>query len=146
MLIRGHEDVIRRGGSVAEIPLIEEFSVLVENLNAAVAAIVDIETALVIDRDAVHGIEIARPPLFAVNFSALTPGHQELSVLVKFHDARFLVAVGDKEGAVRKPGDVGLAAESFTRRTGLLNVGRAAGIASHLRVPLGGRVERADGL
>src|ERR1035437_8914710 len=37
VLVRGHVDVIRRGGSVAEVPLIEELAVLIEDLNAPVA-------------------------------------------------------------------------------------------------------------
>src|ERR1700680_3328811 len=146
VLVRGHEDVIRRGGAVAEVPLSEELAVLIEDLNAPVASVVDVEPALVVDRDAVHGIEVVWPHLLAAGLAPLAPRHQELAVLVKFHDARFLVPIGDEEGAVRQPRDVGLTAEGLAGRTGLLDVRRARGIAGHSCVPFGRRVLRADGL
>ena len=52
MLVGGHVDVIRRSGSVAEVPPIEEFSVFIEDLNAPVAAVVDVQPALIINGDA----------------------------------------------------------------------------------------------
>src|SRR5271165_240838 len=61
VLVGGHEDMIRRGGSVAQVPLVEEFSILIEDLNAPVAAVVDVQPALVVNGDAVHGIEIIWP-------------------------------------------------------------------------------------
>jgi len=51
-LVGGHVDVIRRSGSVAEVPPIEEFSVFIEDLNAPVAAVVDVQPALIINGDA----------------------------------------------------------------------------------------------
>jgi len=56
----------------------------------------------------VHGVEVVGPHLVAARRGALTPGHQELAVLVEFHHARFFVPIGDEEGAVRPKGDVGL--------------------------------------
>src|ERR1700680_2703769 len=130
VLVRGHEDMIRRGGSVAEVPLSEELAVLVEDLNAPVASVVDVQPALVVDGDAVHGIEVVWSHLLAI-FAPLAPRHQEFAGLIKFHDARFLVAVGDEEGAVRQPRNVGLTAEGLACRTGLPDHRRAPGIASH---------------
>src|SRR5712692_7100969 len=77
VLVRSHVDVIRRGGSVAEVPLVEELAVLIEDLDAAVASIVDVDPALVVDGHAVNGIEVAWPHLLAV-LAPLAPGHQEL--------------------------------------------------------------------
>src|SRR5450756_1914297 len=72
VLVRGHVEVIRRGGSVAEVPLLEELAVLVEDLDAAVAPVVDVDSALVVDDDAVHGIEVVGPPLLtAVSYTHL---------------------------------------------------------------------------
>src|SRR5882762_5200118 len=146
VLVRGHVDVIRRGGPVAEIPLIEELAILIEDLNAPVTSVVDIKSALVVNGDAVHGIEVVWPLLIAAGLAPLAPGHQEFSGLIKFHDARFLVAIGDEEGAVRQPRNVSLTAEGLACRTGLLDERRSPGIAGHFRISLGCRVQRADRL
>ena len=81
-------------------------AVLVEHLDAAVAAISDVEAPFVVDRDGVHG----RPELTRAR-SFLPPRHQELAVLVELDDALVLIAVGDEERAVGQPGDVGRPAE-----------------------------------
>src|SRR5579863_7163442 len=71
VLVGGHEDVIRRRVSVAEVPLIEELAVLIEDLNAPVAAVVDVEASLVVDGDAVHGIEVPWPLFLAAGIASL---------------------------------------------------------------------------
>ena len=55
-----------------------------------------------IDRDAVHIVHVARP-LLVRRSAFLAPVKKELAVLVELRDARSVVAVGNKHGAVRKP-------------------------------------------
>src|SRR5690242_538788 len=85
-------------------PLIEQFAVLVENLDAVVLPVADEQPPLRIHRDRVGNVELAaRGALFA-------PGLDELPLLGEFHDTRGAIAavsVGDKDVAVRSDDDRG---------------------------------------
>ena len=87
---RGHVD-----GELAE-----EFSGGVENLDAAVAAVGNINIVLHVDGNAVWRVELAG---LRARFA---PGHQPVSVFVDFCDARVDVAVADVGAALGVPRDV----------------------------------------
>ena len=75
-------------------------AVLVEDLNAVVRAIGDVDAAAAVGRDAV------RPAELAGTVAARAPRRHERAVLVELRDARVAEAVGDQQAAVRQPGDV----------------------------------------
>jgi len=91
--------------------LAEEFSVAVENLYAAVAAIGDVDVALRVECDAVRRVQLARL------VAGFAPGLEPIAVLVHFGDARIDIAVADVGVASGVPSDVGdLAKHSINRR------------------------------
>src|SRR5260221_4581363 len=97
--------------------LAEKFSVRVEDLDAAVAAVRDVNAIVRINRDAVRSVELTGLiPGFA-------PGLEPVAVLVDFGDARIDVAVGDVNIASSIPRDVGdLAEHTIGGRQGRLDV------------------------
>src|SRR3972149_272493 len=62
-------------------PLVEILSVLVKNLHARIGAVADVNPSLVVDGDAMDGIELARP------LAGLAPFEHGLAVLFELHDA-----------------------------------------------------------
>src|SRR3954452_22436369 len=97
-----------------------ERPVVVEDLDALVAAIGRINVALGIDGDAVDAGELAG------RVASLAPRLDEHAVLRERGDARFAAAIGDEDVALRVPGDVGRAIEEVLRR----NRARSAAAAS----------------
>ncbi len=81
--------------------------VVVQNHDAAVAAVADVDVALRVDGDRVRRVELIRPVALARRQL-----RDEPAVLVVLHDARVDVAVGDEDVALRVPGDVGRASEA----------------------------------
>ncbi len=105
------------GRVFAHAPFIEIFSVFIEDLDSFVAAVVDEDSPrLRIDSDAVHIAHITGPLIRGRSFPA--PIEEKFAVLVEFRDARSVVAVGDKESAVRKPGQKGRTVEMRAVRAG----------------------------
>ncbi len=86
-----------------ELPL--KVAVRVEHLDAAVAAVGDVDVAAVVAGDRMQNVELSLPR------PALAPRFHPASGLVDLHDARVVVAVGDEDVAVRVPRDVGRAIE-----------------------------------
>ncbi len=98
------------GRRLADAPHAHELAVLVEHLDAAVVAIVDVDEVLDrIDRDAVDAVEVVGPRLGLLRgpLALLAPRRHVVVVLVVLHHARVRVAVSDEIGAVRIPGDEG---------------------------------------
>src|SRR5258706_9981567 len=97
-------------------PLIEEASILIEDLNAAVAAVGHEDSPARIDRDAVRSIE------FTGSRSPLTPRFDELAVLRELHDSvdRNVgdMAVGNEDVAVLGDHDIARSAEHVITATG----------------------------
>ena len=87
-----------------------EGAVVVEHLDALVAAVGGVDIALRIDRDAADVGELAG------SSSLLAPGLHEHAVLVELGDARVAQAVGDEDVALRIPGDVGRTVEQVLWR------------------------------
>src|SRR5580700_9315277 len=85
--------------------LVEVFAVLIEHLNAVVRPIRDVDAAVPIDGNRVWRVELAIPR------AGSSPGQQKFAVLIELNDARIAIAIADKEGAIRQPGDVGGALE-----------------------------------
>src|SRR5262245_26152927 len=81
------------------LPLRDEIAILVEDLNAIVAAVADEDPSLRIDGDGVRRVELAGPLAFPA------PRLDEFPVLGKLHDARIGVSamtIGDENVAVRR--------------------------------------------
>src|SRR6185503_3041090 len=97
-------------------PLIDELPILIEYLDAAVAAVRDENAAARVDRDAVRRIE------FTWSRSTLAPRLDELAVLRELHDAIHRdvgdVAIGDEDVAVLRDGDVAWPAEDIVAAAG----------------------------
>src|SRR5262245_39102832 len=92
--------------------------VVVEHLDARVAAIGHIDVALRIDLQAVRRVHLARR-------GAARPDRlDELAELVELDDARVGVAVGDENVALRIPADVGGTAKRVRLRVGRRRAGR----------------------
>ena len=87
-----------------------DVQVVVEDLDARVAAIADVDVSLRIHRHRVRQVEL--PGLVAARARLL----DEPAVLVELHDARVAVAVGDEDVAGRVPADVGRPAEHIVLR------------------------------
>src|SRR6266851_4488289 len=95
----------------------KEFSISIEDLDAAVAAVRDVNIVVRIDRDAVRGVELAGL------VAGFAPGFEPVAVLVDFGDAGIHVAVADVGVAGSVPRDVGdLAEHSIERRKRRLDV------------------------
>src|SRR5882672_3365538 len=83
----------------------QELSIGIEDLNATVGAIADVDIVVAVDHDGVRQAELPR-------LSALVaPGFYPVSVLVIFRDTRVDVSVGDVDVAFRIPGHVSGLAE-----------------------------------
>src|SRR5712692_457454 len=80
--------------------LAEEFSGGVENLDAAIATVSDVNIVLRIHSNAVRGVELAG---LSAGFA---PGHQPVAVFICLRDARIDVAVADVRVSGGVPGDV----------------------------------------
>src|SRR5262245_44251752 len=102
--IGGDHDVLRLAHTSK---LIQIFSVLVEDLDAPVPAIGHINTAISINIDRMHGIELT------ISFTRRAPLEDELPILVKLHHARVRVAVADEKRTVSQPCNVCGTAEVF---------------------------------
>ncbi len=100
--------------------MFEELAILIEDLDAVVRAIADVQTILLVDHDRVHRVHVVRPRLVG-RIAAHAPRCEVLAVPVEFDDARIDVAVADEEGPIRQPNDVG--------RTGEVRFVIARGIA-----------------
>src|SRR5258708_16382826 len=83
----------------------KEFSISIEDLDAAVAAVRDVNIVVRIDRDAVRGVELAGL------VAGFAPGFEPVAVLVHFGDARIHLAIADVRVAGSGPGDRGDLAE-----------------------------------
>src|SRR4029077_1248509 len=85
-------------------PLLEEISVLVEDLDAAVAAVADEQAPLRVHRERVRRVELA------VRTSLLAPRLDELPFRGELNDARVrvpAVAVSDEDVPVRRGEHIG---------------------------------------
>src|SRR5947209_3581923 len=85
--------------------LVEILAILVKDLDAPVPAIRHINTAVPIDVNGVHCIELA------ISFTWRPPLQEELSILVELHHPRVRVAIADEERSVGQPRDVGRTAK-----------------------------------
>src|SRR2546425_4760381 len=95
----------------------KEFSVRIENLDAVVAAVGDVNIVLRVDSDAVRSAELAGL------IARFAPGPEPVAVLVDLGDARIDVAVADVSVAGGIPRDVGdLAKHSIDGRKRRLDV------------------------
>jgi hypothetical protein len=98
----GHPDMlIRRDkkavGVADAVPLLQKLAVGVEDLNALVLAIADINAVVSVDDDRVRQIEFARQR------SICTPRLDELAVTVELDDAGVPVAVRNEDVSSRTP-------------------------------------------
>ena len=84
----------------------QKFAVAVEDLDAAVVTVGDIERPAGVGGDVMRRAELA----FAV--AGLAPRFEPVTILVELGNARIDVAVADKDIARRIPGDVGRLAEA----------------------------------
>ena len=124
--VRADVEQMDVGRVLAGTPFVKIFAVFIEHLNAMVAAVVHEDAArLRIDGDAVHVVHVARA-LVVRRRSFLSPIEKEFAVLVEFRDARSVVAVGHKHGAVGKPRQKRRAVEVRAVRAG--HFGRADGL------------------
>src|SRR5438874_948311 len=89
-----------------------ERTVVIEHLDALVAAVGGVDVALGINGDAVDAGELTG------GAAALAPLLDEHAVLRELGDARVAAAVGDEDVALRIPRDVGRAIEDVLRRAG----------------------------
>src|ERR1035441_7649391 len=92
-------------GWIARPPLVEKLTVLVENLNPAVLAVIHKNSPRHrVDGEAVHTVEIAGTR-FLPHLALLPPGHEELTVLVELGDAGTVVPIRHEHGAIGKPAE-----------------------------------------
>src|SRR5712671_4314644 len=131
---RGHAD--RLGISeIADLRL--EGAVVVEDLDAVVVAVGDIDIALRVNRNAADIVELA------LAGALLAPAFDEFAVLVEFGDARIALAVGDENVALGIPGDIGRTVEDVLRPPSARCTGRpAATFPTAGRSRTGGNVDR----
>src|SRR5260370_37193513 len=94
---------MRRGDVDCEVA--EKFSVRIEDLDEAVAAVGNVYIVLSIDGDAVRDAELTGL------IAGFAPGFEPVAVLVDFGDAGIDVAIADVSIAGGVPGDVGDLAE-----------------------------------
>lgn len=78
-----------------------------------------------------HDVEVARTRL-SRRIAFCAPRQQEFATLVEFRDARAVVAVGDEQGAVWKPGEESGPVEVLVVGAGL--AGRAKGLDQELAI------------
>src|ERR1039458_7539875 len=109
---------VEAAGAAELSPLIEEFAVLVENLDAVIGAVADEQGPGGIESQAVGSIELAGSRAF------LAPGFEERAVFGKLHHAGVgvpAVSVGDEDISVRSEGHRGRLVECI----GAIEIGRA---------------------
>src|SRR5579864_6720550 len=84
LAIRGHEEKLRIRSSLgARAPLMEEFSILIKHLNAAIGAVDHEDVArLGVHGDSMNGVEIPRTR-FVRRITLLSPGQQEFSAFIE---------------------------------------------------------------
>src|SRR5262249_45175430 len=87
------------------IPHVEEFSILIENLNPSVTTIDDEQPPIIADLNTMNGIKFVWTRILGI-FWRTAPIHQELAVLVELRDACAAVTIADKERSVGQPRDV----------------------------------------
>src|SRR5579864_2914538 len=93
-------------GPVQIVPLRLPFAVAVENLDAMVLAVGDVNPAVGVTANIVRDVELAGVG------AGLAPGREELAARRVFVDAGVAVAVGDvEEVALRRQSGVGAAVE-----------------------------------
>ena len=102
----GHEQPLVFGDVEAPrgadmVPLPQKIPVAVENLDAEVFAVSDVDQPFLVNGYRVRDVELALSDTF------LPPGFEELPVFRELDDARVTVAVTDIEIPVRGNGDVG---------------------------------------
>src|ERR1700730_1034545 len=95
--------------------LVDEFAVLIEDLNAVIGPVGDVHAAVAIYGNRMRCIELAIPRARG------SPSQQKLSILIELYDARVAISVADKKCAVRQPGDVGRPLEMFVVVAGLVS-------------------------
>src|SRR5437899_12240684 len=84
-LVFGRNEDVLRGAQVG--PLIEKFSVRIENLNPIVLAVAHVDSAFGVERDRMRGVEFARPR------SGLAPIQIVFTFPLNHHHSRITVAV-----------------------------------------------------
>jgi hypothetical protein len=75
------------------LPLLNELSMRIENLDSRITAIGDVNAVLVVDRDSVRSVEFSRTG------ALLAPLEQKLPFFVELDDAVVSVTIGDVEFA-----------------------------------------------
>src|SRR5260370_41141101 len=78
----GRDEVSIRRRSNARLPHVEEFSILIEDLNSPVSPIDDEQPAILADLNAVNRVELVRSGILRI-LRRTAPLHQEFSVFVK---------------------------------------------------------------
>src|SRR5690349_14653137 len=105
---------------IVELPLVEELAVLVEHLHPAVSAVADVDPSRYrIGGDAVDNVEITRARFLAARIAFLSPGGDELPVLIELHNAVSVVSVRNEHRAVGKPREKRRPIEVRSVRAGL---------------------------
>ena len=104
-----------RPGRSRQVPNRFPIALRVENLDAAVAAVGDIDDVVIVDHNTVRGVEVAR--LVATPAPVL----DEVAILIELGNARIAVSVGDEHAAILAPGDVRLLIEGGLVGRGALN-------------------------
>src|ERR1019366_7984771 len=106
---------------VARSPLVKKLAVLVEDLNAVVFAVVDIDApGDGIGGNTVDAVEVCGAR-FLAHLALLSPGHEVFAVLVEFRYASAVVAIGYKHGSVGQPSKKGRPVEMLAVVTGLVS-------------------------
>ena len=95
------------------LPLVEKLAVRVEDLDAIVLAIPDVDPSLCVDRNSVRQVELARAVAF------LAPCGEEGTVFRELRDSGIAVTVGNVEVAVGREGDIGGTVERVVAFTAL---------------------------
>ena len=90
-----------RTSKFAALPLLEKVAVAIEDLNARVCTISDVDPSLIVDCDTVRRIELTRL------VTLVTPVEKELSLGGELGQTTVAIPVRDVELAVRSHRDVG---------------------------------------
>src|SRR3989441_505291 len=104
-----------RPGRGRQVPNRFPIALSIEDLDAAIATVGDIDDVVIVDHNTVRGVEGAR--LVATP----TPVLDEVAILIELRHARIAVSVGDKHAAILAPGDVRLLIEGGLVWSGTLN-------------------------
>src|ERR1700720_3047219 len=104
-----------RPGRSRQVPNRLPIAISIENLDAAVATVGDVDDVVVVYPQAVRGAEVARLG------AALTPILNEVSVLIELRNSRIAVPVGDKHASILAPPDIRLLIEVGFAGSGTLN-------------------------